>query len=384
MSIPGRAERAAGEARERARGEPESAPPDGRPRRRTFAIGDPQAPLEKFLAILDHRGLLDERGRLAGDVRLVSMGDHFDWGPKEARRAAAEDGLAIVAWLASHPADQAILLLGNHDLARVGELSGFDDARFERAQAEADRAYLDGEPGRPEADFRKAFDLPSWEVASRDFGTYRAEQRRWVAALLGEGRFLPAYAAGSRLLLVHAGLTSRDVERLGEEPGADAPTIAWAFARALDEALARARAEAPSPDELRVVLPGLHEPGGAGGEGRGVFFHRASLEAPSDPNEAGRRFDPRQLPRGLLQAIGHVRDKKSRQLLGEAIAGPVELARRGRIRHLETDGRALRYAPGAPPSASPSTAVMAFLDGEMLAAEPAEYEMLDCATLRAF
>src|SRR5262249_21130022 len=96
-----------------------------RPRRR-LAIGDPPAPVEKFFAILDRRSLLVESGpragRLAEDVALVSMGDHFDWGPPESRAAATAGGLALLAWLAAHPAEQTAIVVGNHDLARVGEL----------------------------------------------------------------------------------------------------------------------------------------------------------------------------------------------------------------------------------------------------------------------
>src|SRR5687767_9484685 len=100
-------------ARELARGRPTSSPRDGRPGRRVFAVGDPQAGDDRFFALLDAKGLLGEDGRLRPDVALVSIGDHFDWGPPSAREQAAESGLAILAWLASHPADQATLLAGN-------------------------------------------------------------------------------------------------------------------------------------------------------------------------------------------------------------------------------------------------------------------------------
>src|SRR5438270_753903 len=128
-------------AKDDARGFPD-APADGRKRSRHFAIGDPQAPFEKFLAILDRRGLLGAGGRLMPDVRLISMGDHFDWGKRSDRRRASESGTMLLAWLAAHPADQVTLIAGNHDVGRVGELAKFDDRGFESTQAEADRAYL--------------------------------------------------------------------------------------------------------------------------------------------------------------------------------------------------------------------------------------------------
>ena len=58
---------------------------DGRGRTRHLAIGDPQAPLQTFLSILDHHQLLGDHGRLRDEVMLVSMGDHFDYGTPEAR-----------------------------------------------------------------------------------------------------------------------------------------------------------------------------------------------------------------------------------------------------------------------------------------------------------
>ena len=93
-------------------------PADARPRKIRVAIGDPQAPLERFFAILEHHGLLSDRGRLRDDVLLVSIGDHFDWGDPEDRRTAADSGLNLLAWLASHPPDHVVVLAGNHDLAR--------------------------------------------------------------------------------------------------------------------------------------------------------------------------------------------------------------------------------------------------------------------------
>src|SRR5271169_354959 len=110
-------------------------------RERLLAVGDPQAPLETLLAILEGHDALGEAGRLREDLHLVSMGDHFDWGDRGDRKAAARSGLETLAWLAAHPADQVTLILGNHDLARVGELVGFDDLRFSEAQAAADKVY---------------------------------------------------------------------------------------------------------------------------------------------------------------------------------------------------------------------------------------------------
>ena len=45
---------------------------------RTFVMGDPQAPFAKVLEVLDHHHALDD-DKLASDVVLVSIGDHFDY-----------------------------------------------------------------------------------------------------------------------------------------------------------------------------------------------------------------------------------------------------------------------------------------------------------------
>ena len=82
---------------------PVDAPPEGHPRKRHLAIGDPQAPAETFFTILDHHDLLGKNGRLSPDVMLVSMGDHFDWGGPDDRDRAQKGGAQILSWLAAHP-----------------------------------------------------------------------------------------------------------------------------------------------------------------------------------------------------------------------------------------------------------------------------------------
>src|SRR5258708_3820195 len=205
---------------------PRGAAPPVRPPR-PFAIGDPQAPLALFLEILDRHGLLGDDGRLAVAAHLVSMGDHFDWGQPEERAYAAESAFALLAWMAAHPAARVSILLGNHDLARVGELAPFDDATFAlvRGEALALRGIPMSAAGR--ADRRQAFlarhpTLPGVGVAARDFSTFEARQRRLVEALIDAGRMRPALAHDDRLLLVHAPLTVQDLALVGAEGGASA------------------------------------------------------------------------------------------------------------------------------------------------------------------
>ena len=76
---------------------------------KTFVMGDPQAPFAKVLEVLDRHGAL-AGDRLAGDVTLVSIGDHFDYDHRDPV-TAGEEGLRLLSWLASHdPAQVAILL----------------------------------------------------------------------------------------------------------------------------------------------------------------------------------------------------------------------------------------------------------------------------------
>ena len=376
---------------------------------RRVAIGDPQASLETFFAVLDAHSLRAPGGQLRDDVHLVSVGDHFDYGGAGDRARAAHDGTAILTWLASHPPEQATILAGNHDLARVGELVRFDDATFASAQLEADVVYarqlasvaatsVDRVAANAADAAERAFlarhpEVPTAECVARDFAAFRAEQRDLVLALLRAGRMRLAFAAADDLLLTHAGVTVDDLDALGVPASAhaDAPRIA----EALDGALAAAVGAFDGAP--LVISPDLHRPGSAAfGEGRGILYHRPSQ--PNPDRHAGherhdapalflpprRRFDPRRLPRGLTQAIGHIQDAKCRSLLRDwAVSDP---APDGALRHLVTDGAAVRYAVGAGDARESARnrgcAAMLFLDGGMRRADPARYELCDLDSAR--
>lgn len=349
-------------------------------RSRLLAIGDAQAPLSKFFEILDRHSALGSDGRLREDVHLVSIGDHFDWGTRAGRDQAATDGLALLAWLSSHASDQTTLILGNHDLARVGELAAFDDATFREAQVAADAFAQQGE-----AAFLARFPaLPTAEAAARDLATFREPQRTLVASLLRARRFSAGAATGADLLLCHAGITVDDLDHVGIKPAerANAPRVAAALNAALDHAVT------DWTDGEALAIPYLHQPGHSKtGEGRGIFVHRPSLpdgagSTPADfEGPPRRRFLPESLPLGLTQAIGHIRDAKCRKLLRPH--DPDEPLVDGPLRHLRVRDGEVRYARGLPDAAAPHAATLLFLDGGMFWADAAAYELFDLATRRA-
>jgi hypothetical protein len=130
-------------------------------------------------------------------------------------------------------------------------------------------------------------------------------------------------------------------------------------------------------------VPGLHHPGsGTSGEGRGIFYQRPSL-LPEDAERVRgtprRRFDPRRLPQGLTQVVGHTRDRRVRELL-TLPQGP---ARDGVLRHLVTDGTRVDYAHGGPPPPKPEEAVLVFTDGAMRECPPEDFELFDLDTREA-
>lgn len=358
---------------------PPSPLPGARPR--VLAMGDPQAKLERVLEVLDAHGALGDDGWLADELTLISMGDHFDWGGNSAseRDQAAADGEALLRWLAAHPRDQVVILAGNHDLARVGELWGLSDAEFRKEQEAADGAYQKGEA--VEAAFRAAHTRwPCPEVVARDLSTYRERQRHLVTELLQAERMVAAHAFGGALY-VHAGVTTNELRVLALDGNAPPEFIATKLNSCL-------RAAAADLDSRPLVLEGLHVPGNASAEGSGMFYHRptrlpAKLPVPVEGEaRTWRRFNPEHLPQGLVQVVGHVGDKKCREELGDWCA-PAN-ARYGVVRHLVVSAGAGRYAHGPPPvDATNTDALMIFIDNGMKdVAAASDYQLLDAKSRR--
>jgi len=352
---------------------------------RTFVMGDPQGPFDKLLEVLGRQGALDD-GRLARDVVLVSIGDHFDYDIHD-WQTAGQEGLRFLRWLASHDPAQAVLLLGNHDTARVMELVAISDERFAAARTFA--WTLHGDPAR-DARFLAEFpELQCADLARRDFASFTVEQRALMMELLLAGRFNLALvgelADGREALLTHAGVTTRELGMLGApaEPRAIADALQDALARAID----RVRDDWTRGISTPLSLEPLHIAGSPGEEGAGLLYHRPTNPDRRDANRAWqfapgrpRRFDPRTLPLGLTQVAGHTGHTKClTELEGWATAAACG-RKHGGIRTLRFAGQTVTYDLGVADMA-PGVADLILIDGELWRVPAAEVTLLPLAGL---
>jgi hypothetical protein len=199
-----------------------------------------------------------------------------------------------------------------------------------------------------------------------------------VAALLRARRFCAAVASSPTLLLCHAGVTRDDLVAVGLDPAshAEARAVAGTLNALLDAAVEAWDDGGP------LSIPPLHRPGSAAkGEGRGIFCHRpsnADVDARRDlfVGPPRRRFDPRGLPAGLTQAVGHIRDGKCRALFGPWVADGRRRTH-GPLRHLRVRGDDVTYRLGLPDDTRPEDATLLFIDGGMNQAAADAYELLD-------
>jgi calcineurin-like phosphoesterase family protein len=352
---------------------------------RTFVMGDPQGPFAKLIEVLDHHAALDG-DRLASDVVLVSIGDHFDYDICD-WQTAGQEGLRFLRWLVSHDPAQVKLLLGNHDASRVMELVAVSDERFAAARTFA--WALHGDPAR-DARFLAAFpELLTADLVRRDFASFSVEQRALTIELLLAGRFdlalVGALPDGREALLTHAGVTTRELGMLGApaEPRAIADALQAALAGAIDRVRDDWTRGIPTP----LSLEPLHIAGIPGEEGGGLLYHR-----PTNPDRRGadqawqfapdrpRRFDPRTLPPGLTQIVGHTNHSKClTELDGWATAAACGRTHGG-IRTLRFAGQTVTYDLGVADPA-PGVADLILIDGELRRVPAAEVALLPLAGL---
>jgi hypothetical protein len=325
---------------------------------RTFVIGDPQGPVAKVMAVLDRHGLL-VGDRLAPDVVLVSIGDHFDYDHRDPI-AAGQEGLALLGWLAGHDPAQVHLVLGNHDAARVMELAKLSDADFTLARTCSSDDYA--------ARFAA---LPPQHVLARDYASFSVAQRELVRELLVADLFHLAIEAtlldGRSALVTHAGITTRELGLLGL-PGVRSTR---AIAAALDAHLRAAVAHSTSP----LSLVPLHVAGADGKEGGGLLYHRPSATPAPDP-ERPRRFDPRTLPEGVVQIVGHTGHSKCVEELGDWCTHRARQRAHGGIRMLRASGDVVTYDVGVA-TADLGGAELILIDGELRRLPPEQVDLLE-------
>jgi hypothetical protein len=342
--------------------EGKAAPPRARPpATRWLVAGDPQTTPTRFFTVLDRHGALGPDGLLAEGVGLVSIGDHFDFlmGAPEAEPAGRE----ILAWLA-YQRPSVVILLGNHDVARVSELAVLSDADFAEAKAAAQaiaRAERAEQAAEVEARLTRFFerfpDIPSPGMVLKDVASFSEAQRALVQRLLLDGTLRLAALArvhGQLSLLTHAGVTQRELSILG--CAADATAVKRALDARLAQALGSVAPRWQRGERVALDLAPLHVSGRARREGGGLLYHRpvrsdrpgadAAWELAPD---APRRFDPRALPRGLVQVVGHSGHSRTARDLPGWVARGAE--REGvSLRTLAVAGDAPRYEAGIQPA----------------------------------
>ncbi len=346
----------------------------------TFVIGDPQAPFAKVLEVLDRHGVL-AGDRIAEGVTLVSIGDHFDFNV-EAPAEAAREGLKTLRWLASHDPSQAVLLFGNHDAARVMELAHLDDETFQTARVLGREIDHVAKTVGPQAgqDREKEFHatyptLPSSGVISRDYASFTTEQRALVIELLLANRFSLARTCvlddGRPALLTHAGVTNRELAMLGIEFASEPRLIATTLAQFFSLAIDRVRPAWAKGETAALSLAPLHVTGANGEEGGGLLYHRPTNPASSKidlrwaaSSERPRRFDPRELPIGVTQVVGHTGHAKCVYELAAWTTEAARARKRGGIRTLRVTDKSVVYDTGVLPASHGATD-MIFVDGEL-------------------
>ena len=361
------------------------------PERRWFAMGDPQSSFDRFAAVLERHGLLGDDGMLREDVGLLSIGDHFDYGSGDDVEVVGREGLLILRWLAEHAPEQVVILTGNHDLARVQELAMESDASFASARvlaSEIKKRVDDGVDSSAQiAEFAERFPaLPTPELVRRDYSSFSETQRALVQALLLGRRLRLGCAAttaeGAPLLLTHAGVTKRDLENLGIADARQPWGIACALNDALIEHAMRVEELWKKGERAPLRLEPLHAMGTSKREGGGLCYHRPAHPGREGANvawefdeEAPRRFDPRELPLGLVQACGHSGHGKLCKELAEWVDAEAHARTHGGLRTLTSDGSRVRYSllVQAPQDGA---ATMYFIDGEIDRVESTDYELL--------
>jgi hypothetical protein len=350
---------------------------------RLVAVGDPQTSTTRFFGALAAAELLGPDGWLRPDVQLLAMGDYFDYYVAD-RAEAQQEGVRLLAWLAAHGRDQVTILLGNHDVARVMELASITDARFEAAHQKAQtisRLARADERGPANAAFLREFpELATPGYAARDYNAFTVEQRALVMRLLLERRCELAAAEhaldGTPVLATHAGVTTKQLAQLGMLHERQPRTIARALNTRLERAIVAVEGHWRAGRTTPLTLEPLHIAGAREKEGGGLLYHRPADPARPGANvtwesgaHAARRYDPRDLPPGLVQVAGHTGHLKAYEEMPAwreaGMPAPTKTEHRGGLHTLSVSVRGdVRYRRGVQPAMA-GEAVLWMIDPEM-------------------
>lgn len=346
--------------------------------RRWFAIGDPQTRFATYLGILRANGLLGDGDRLREDVGLIAIGDYFDFNLREQCTLAesSQDGIDILRWLASHPPEQTVIIIGNHDTSRVMELAFETDESFAAARRDAAECVKEDPPGERTRAFGAAYpNIGTPQVAHRDFNSFTVAQRALVQELLLANRMHLAWVGthgGEDILFTHASVSQREVDLLGA--AATPAAIASALQARLHDAVAKVRGAWQRGELAALDLSPLHYQGRDGREGGGLLYHRPSSRVDrSGPDAplARRRYHPSELPR-LAQLCGHTGHKKCREELAEWYAEAASPRLQGCLRTLTVADGAIVYREGIQ---APGDATLFMIDAEMNAPDMTDYPL---------
>lgn len=235
-------------------------------------------------------------------------------------------------------------------------------------------------------------DIPTPGLADRDFAGFSVRQRELVQRLLLAGRLSLATTArledGTELLVTHAGVTVRELDGLGVPADAPARRIAEALEALLARAVDRCRDAWSVGEAAPLDLAPVGVSGTTGQEGGGLLYHRPANPDRPDIRDRRwewdaarpRRFDPRRLPRGLVQVAGHTPHPRLRREFVGWLGDGADADLPGTLRTLVVDGDSVRYHPGMIPP-PPGAAVLYLVDGEAHRAAPEAYRVLEVAAL---
>ena len=301
-------------------------------------VGDHAGSAIGFMSNLWERDWVDDNGWLDREIGLIIAGNLWDGDQHVQPGNLRTDEL--MAWLAAHEPAHVQILLGAHDLERLGALGQAPERWLRLARSAAFAALK-----LPDPDARRRF-LAEW-VKTRPqhpapFAAYEhhgdlSSGARLIRRLLLTGRIVLATVArdlhdGRPVLITQSGVTSDTVKK--SRVGADAFSIAAVLNRRLQEAVDHVRADWENGGALPLDLGDLYHSWEPLRPSSGLLATRPDFdgvvplsynELGLDPPRGARAVSPRQylLP-GLTQIAGHTLRERARSPHPVFTTGPMQ------------------------------------------------------------